>query len=177
MHRFALLCALAFAGLACQSNAPAGEAKPSPNGPLRVGYTDYRSDQVLELVNESHTGRVEQYSKVGESANRKVQSDEIMDALIEHLDEQGFAKLAQPGHSPTKGDGRWLWSIEIERARGPSFVAVPPGLTAAEIKPYIAIKAAFVETYNATYGLQAVKVKAGETPFKAPEPPKSVKQQ
>jgi hypothetical protein len=99
-----------------------------------------------------------------------------MDALIEHLDGQGFAKLAQPGHAPAKSDGHWLWSIEIERAKGASFVAVPPGLSATDVKPYLAIKAAFVETYNATYGLQAVKLKAGETPFKAPDPPKNVKQ-
>jgi hypothetical protein len=176
MHRFALASALSLLSLACQSSSSSGEPQPSPNGPLRVAYTDYRSAQVLELVNESHTGRVEQYSKTSESANRKVQSDEIVDALIEHLDDEGYTKLSQVGHAPSKGDGRWLWSIEIERTGGSTFVAMPAGLTPEQKTPYRAMWDSFLATYNATYGLQAVKVKAGETPFKAPDPPKSVKQ-
>jgi hypothetical protein len=176
MHRIALYCALALLSFACQSSASSGEPKPSPNGPLCVAYTDYRSAQKLELVNESHTGRVEQYSKVGETANRKVQSDDIVDALIEHLDDEGYSKLAQAGHAPAKGDGRWLWSLEIERASGTTYVAMPSGLSTEQKAPYRALWDAFLATYNATYGLQAVKVKAGETPFKAPEPPKNVKQ-
>ena len=176
MHRTVLCCALALLAQACQSSSSSGEPKPSPNGPLLVSYTDYRSAQVLELVNESHTGRVEQYSKTSDSANRKVQSDEIVDALIEHLDDEGYSKLSQAGHAPSKGDGRWLWSIEIERTGGSTYVAMPAGLTPEQKAPYRALWDSFLATYNATYGLQAVKVKTGETPFKAPDPPKNVKQ-
>ena len=175
MQRLTLPCALALLSLACQSTATTGTPKPSPNGPVCIAYNDYRSAQTLELVNESHTGRVEQYSKVGESANRKVQSDEIVDALLDHLGKQGYGKLAQAGHAPVNGENHWLWSLAVERSSGVSFVAMPSGLTTEQKQPYRVLWDAFLATYNATYGLQSVKVKQGETPFKAPEPPAHAK--
>lgn len=176
MLRLLAICTTLFVATACQSADTAKATKPSANGAVFVAYTDYRSSQRLELVNESHTSRVDQYSKVGTNANRKVQSDEIVDALVEHFDQKGFGKLAQQGHAPEQGNGRWLWSIELETAKGLSFIARPSGISVEEQAPYRDIAQAFIATYNSTYGLQAVKVNPGETPFKAPDPPKSVKQ-
>ena len=52
-------------------------------GAWRVGLRDYRTGRNFELVNETHTSRVEQYSTLRDNADRKVQSDEIVAKRVE----------------------------------------------------------------------------------------------
>lgn len=167
MLRSCLLAAAGLLAVACSSAPPSNPDAPSE--PLRVGYVDYRNQTVLELVNTAHTDRLEQYSQVRESASRKVQSNEVMQALVEFLDQNGFPELAQPGRAPAQADERVLWSLELERGGAASHVTYPAGLPADQKRRYGLLWQAFLDTYNSTYSLQAVKVKAGETPFQAPE--------
>jgi hypothetical protein len=104
----ALAClALALAPLAACASAPA-EARPQ-----RVAFVDYRNGTHLELVNETHTGRVEQYSEVRADASRKVQTDEVMQGLVEVLRERGFDRQARPGPAPRASDGQAVMALEI----------------------------------------------------------------
>ena len=159
--------------LAACSSAP---RQPDGSGEaLRVGYIDYRNQTVLELVSTAHTDRLEQYSQIRANASRKVQSDEVMTALVEYLDDNGFGELAQPGPAPFQGDGHSVWSLEIERPGGLSHVTYPIGLPADQKQRYGLLWQTFLDTYNATYSLQAVEMKPGATLFEPPTGPKKRK--
>lgn len=157
-----------FAG--CASSG--GSSARADGRALRVTFVDYRTSQRLELVNEAHTSRLEQYSEIRNDAMRKVQSDEVMGALVDYLYDEGFAERATPGPMTPGGGGRLLWGLEIVEGDGePSHVTETKGLTAAEKQDLRQLSFAFLSTYNATYGAQAVEVQAGQSPFKAPERP------
>jgi hypothetical protein len=156
----------------CTSTSRAGEPAAKSGIPLRISWRDYRGGQLLELVNESHTDRLEQYSKLRESAGRKVQTDDVMAAMVDHMQTGGYAKLWLPGSAPAAGAGAWFWSLEVEGPKGVSFIAEGANTPVEDKRPRRELRDAFIELYNNTYSLQAVKVKEGETPFSAPEPGK-----
>jgi hypothetical protein len=154
----------------CTSSGSGGVASDVKEGdPLRISYISYRDAPTLELVNEAHTGRLEQYSEVRANANRKVQTDEVMVALVEALYDYGFGDYEHPGSAPAPGsvDG-FAWALQIEGPNGPTHVLAGPGLEAKEKEALLRYAAAFVDTYNATYGLQAVQLQPGATPFDHP---------
>lgn len=163
----ALLSLLALAGCA------SGPASGGPARPQRVAWVDYRSNVRLELVNETHTGRVEQYSttrKLDEAA-RKVQTDEIMSGLIEVLNEEGFAQQARPGPMPLGSDGQGVMALEIDDAGAIEHVMAWRGMPAEERTAILRMAQNFAELYNATYGLQAVEMGLDESPFENPVGP------
>lgn len=166
--RLAALVAAACAA-ACVSSRGAGGG--SADRPLRVAYHDLRSGQRLALVNEAHTDRVALYSELRGDAGTKVGTNEVVAALVEFLDERGFADLALEGAPPSTADPSWLWTLEVQDSSSSRFVAMPRGLTAQQKVPYQQVWAAFLDTYNATYGLQAVEPERGREVFQA-EPKK-----
>jgi hypothetical protein len=135
---------------------------------LRVAYVSYNSGQRLELVSEGHTSRLEQYSEVRADASTKVQTTEVMGGLIEVLEKNGFGKYAQAGHLPTDGAGRIAWALEVEAPGDARHVLAHPGLPPAEVKDLQRYLAAFLDVYNATYGLQRVESEPGQEVFKNP---------
>lgn len=137
-------------------------------GPLRVSHVDYRSERVLELVNEAHTARLEQYSEVRANANRKVQTNDLMAGLVEILYDHDFGEYEHVGPAPSAGVGPWAWAIEIDRPNGVTHVLAGPGLPDKEKKALRQYAAAFLDTYNATYSLQAVEVDVDDSPFQNP---------
>lgn len=168
---FCLTLAVLLASLlaACQSASAAGDDKPGI--PTRISWRDYRVEQLLELVNEAHTDRLEQYSEGREDANRKVQSDEIVAALVEHMRSGKYAAFWQPGPAPTAPDGSSMWSLEIEDQSGTFSLVEHTGLALEDKRARRELRQAFIDTYNLTYSLQAVKVKEGESPFSDPTQP------
>lgn len=162
--------ALVLLGLTgCSSTSGDGDGDGGAKGePLRVTYHSFNTGQELELVSEAHTTRLEQYSEVRADANRKVQTDEVMQALVKVLDDYGFYKYAQEGSFPAEGAGRYAWALQIERPDGAVHVLAHPGLSPEAVKDLQRYMIAFVDTYNATYGLQAVDVEPGEEVFKTP---------
>lgn len=163
----ALLGLLALAGCA-SSSAAQGPARPQ-----RVSWIDYRSNVRLELVNETHTGRVEQYStkrKLEESA-RKVQTDEVVGGLIEVLKQEGFAKQARPGPMPLGSDGQSVMALEIDDGGAIEHVVAWRGMPADDRAAILGMAQNFADLYNATYGLQAVEVGLDESPFENPVGP------
>jgi hypothetical protein len=157
--------ALALGPLLSCASAPV-EARPQ-----RVAFLDYRNGTHLELVNETHTGRVEQYSTVRGDASRKVQTDEVMQGLVEVLRKRGFDSLARPGPAPRASDGQGVMALEIADGERVEHVLGWRGMPADERAELLALTQNFVDLYNETYGLQAVDVKQGDTPFENPVGP------
>ena len=160
-----LLALLPLAG--CASNS----ASSGPARPQRVAWIDYRSNVRLELVNETHTGRVEQYSSTRKDASRKVQTDEVMSGLIEVLRDEGFGKQARSGPMPLGSDGRSVMALEIDDNGAIEHVVAWKGMPARERTAILSMAQNFADLYNATYGLQAVDVGLDESPFENPVGP------
>lgn len=163
---------VAFLGGGCSSNPAVTKAGA---GAWRVGLRDYRSGRNFELVNESHTSRVEQYSKLRDNADRKVQSDEIVAELVGWLESEGFGKLAQAGTAPSEAGGDRVWVLEVQGPTGPRHVLVTKSVSQDDYAICRKLKAGFLDIYNATYAGQAKEMQEGETPFLAPEPPKRLR--
>lgn len=141
--------------------------------PQRVAWVDYRSKVLLELVNESHTDRLEQYSTVRSrsEASRKVQTDEVMAELLAVLREGGFEKRARPGAMPRGGDGQSVMALEIDDDGRISHVLAWRGMPADDRQAILGMAQNFADLYNATYGLQAVEMGLDESPFENPVGP------
>lgn len=173
-----LLIALTFAATllaacASSSSSKAGVAAGSGKTGKSISMTlvDYRSGTRLELVNASHTDPVEQYSTARADASRKVQTDDLMDGLWDYLRDQGFERDAKNGNAPTVtpgAKGGYRWSLQVTRPEGTSYVGEADNAADKDRKRLLVFKKAFVDTYNATQGWQAVKVQPGEQPFRGP---------
>jgi hypothetical protein len=133
---------------------------------VRVLVLSYRSQQRFELVNESHTDRVELYSEKRASAATKVQTDEVLDALLEHMREQGFFRFAEESPAPQAGGASITRAIELESPEGTWSFVVGPGSPEEQRLAFDRCFAAFLDLYNATYQLQSVD--PGWTPPGAP---------
>jgi hypothetical protein len=160
---------LCLALAACSSPSSDEEGKEGPS--LRVTYLSYTTGQRLELVSEGHTSRLEQYSEVRADASRKVQTNEIMVGLVEILDDYGFDDYAVDGPLPPLGIGGGAtstWALEVDGPDGARHVLAHPGLSPEAARDLQRYMLAFVDTYNATYGLQAVEAAPGEEVFKTP---------
>lgn len=164
----AILSLLALAGCSTSTAADSGPARPQ-----RVAWVDYRSKVRLELVNETHTDRVEQYSAVRSraEASRKVQTDEVMTELLKVLHEQGFEKHALPGAMPLQGDAQSVMALEIDDNGRISYVVAWRGMPKEDREAILGMAQNFAELYNATYGLQAVELGPEESPFENPVGP------
>jgi hypothetical protein len=164
-------------GLALACSSPSPDEAGADGPALRVTYLSYTTGQRLELVSEGHTSRLEQYSEVRADASRKVQTNEIMVGLVEILDDYGFGDYAVDGPLPpagigggaSGGAGAYTWALEVEGPDGTRHVLAHPGLTPEAARDLQRYMLAFVDTYNATYGLQAVESAPGEDVFKTPE--------
>ncbi|MCY3003896.1 MAG: hypothetical protein NTV21_19035 [Planctomycetota bacterium] len=144
-------------------------------GAWRVGLRDYRTGRNFELVNETHTSRVEQYSTLRDNADRKVQSDEIVAELVGWLESEGFGSLAQTGAAPTEKSAERVWVLEVQGPDGPRHLLVTKSTTPESYAVCRKLKAGFLDIYNATYAGQAKQMAEGETPFLAPELPKRLR--
>jgi hypothetical protein len=162
-----LLCFLV--GLLACACASSSKSAATPGEPQRIQLVTYARPMRFELVNLTHTGRLEQYStKVKrDEANRKVQTDELLAALVEWMDDNGFRRLSRPGRAPTTAIEGVAWALEIERPQGVAHVLLTTSMAPQDVKDCVTLKNGFLETFNATYGLQAVEVKPGEVPFQA----------
>jgi hypothetical protein len=131
-----------------------------PHGdPLAVRFTDFRSNLRLELVNESRIDPTEQYSQKKKAAESmtKVGHDEVVAALVERLESQGFFKFAQPGPAPAAGAGAWTMSLELERKDGLRHMAIGNASSAKEREVFGLCRTDFATLYNGILGLQSVE--------------------
>lgn len=132
---------------------------------MRVTLRNYDAAQLFELVSESHTSRVEYYSQVREDAARKIQSDEVMDALLDELGAQGFEEFAHPGRAPTQKSEVISQSLEIEHGDTTEHWIVGKGSSPVERQRFRECMLAFVQIYNLTASYQALENPQGSQIF------------
>lgn len=161
-----LLAPLAGASLALGSCSSTRTDAPAALGvPVRVRVTSYRSGQAFELVNETHTDRVELYSSKRTSAETKVQTDEVMDELLAQMRRSGFFDAAEPGLAPAASVAGLTRAIEVETPEGSWHLLMGTGTEPREQEVFETCFAGFLDLYNATYQLQSVEpTRAGIQP-------------
>lgn len=153
------------AGLgACSSSRSKPEVEPMA---IRVTWRDYRTGNLLELVSQSHTSKLELYSQKRDDAARKVQEDLYMQGLLEFLQLEGFDGQASAGRAPREGRDLWTQSIEVDRDGDVRHAAVGPRTPAAERMVFQKCLQGFLELYNATQAFQTVEPEEGTSPFKS----------
>lgn len=156
-----------------RSSTTAADGTTAPRGEaIRMTVRDYRSSARFELVSQALVGALEQYSTLAPDASRKVQDDELMTALRDYLEGEGWSELAQRGKAPELTDGAKAWTLEVEDARGARFVLATPETPKADMQRMRALLDAVLATYNETQGWQAVDIKArtGEDYFQRQQP-------
>ncbi len=134
-----------------------------------VALQDFRNARRFTLLDDATHSRVEQYSEVRAEANTKILTAEVMDALTEYLRSNGFDELGRAGRLPDSAGTGVAWGLELREGDRVSHVlGYPPGLTGEQQQTLRALRVAFLETFNHVYSMQAVELKPGESPFKAP---------
>lgn len=168
--RTVLLLLLACVPALATGCASAGDSAADPGSyePVRITFRQYKNGVVFELVNEAHTDRVELYSQVRETADRKVTTDEVADELLHHFDDLHWKRYAAPGPAPESLEGA-LFALEVERDGQIEHVIEHAGEETATRTDLRLMIQGFLNIYNATWGAQAMKVEPGEDPFKRPE--------
>ena len=88
--------------------------------PVRVTYLAFASGKKFELVNESHTNPHEYYSKKVpiEQAYVKIQSDEVVQALLDRLQDQGAVGRARAGAAQLYPIGSKAQALEFQMDGG-----------------------------------------------------------
>jgi hypothetical protein len=117
----------------------------------------------FELLNETHTNRVELYSTARANANVKVQTDEVLDEVLVHFARLGLNERTQSGSAPPSSSAS-LSSVEIEVAGNTTHLAVGSGSSVEDRTLYTQCFQTFLLVYNQTYQLQSVEHQPGWSP-------------
>lgn len=159
-HRPGLLRACALVALGFLAALPAcsstGGSLDAVGTPARIRFVSGRSLQTFELVNETHTGRVELYSATRENADTKVQEDEVVDEVLDYFKNLGLFERTQPGVAPPAG-GAYSSTLEIDVAGNPVHFAIGQGSSTEDRTLFAQCLSAFLVIYNETYQLQSVE--------------------
>jgi len=131
----------------------------------RVALRDFQGGQDFKLVSETHTDRVDLYSTPRKDASCKVQSDEVMHALIERLEDTGLAKYGKEGRGPSRGGAVVTRSLEVEVAGRARHWLVGTGTLAEERLAFLECMNDFVGVYNITQSFQAIRNTSGTEVF------------
>ncbi len=162
-HRVLGLAAAIFAVSFFVSCASSG--KSHRGTPVLVAYINPKRGENFELVNSSHTDRVQLYSesRSRDEAMRKVTSDELMDALLERFEQLEFDKYALAGQSTAEGP-----ALEVVVGGSHRSIVWEKEDTLEEKRAWQACLTSFLDLYNSVYGLQSVEISEGEDPFARP---------
>ena len=176
-YRSALAIAL-FLAAGCA--APARDGLGATAGsPARVSLQDHRTGGRLTLVNDAHlerTGvaganaaerRAAYYSTTRRDAATKVTTDEVMDALLDHFEQEGFGRAALAGAAQA-GDAAVSQSLEVVVDGQARHMLGRRGMALEPARTFRTCRDAFVELYNQTYQLQSVETRPGEPIFQPP---------
>ena len=166
--RLVLAALLATACTSTGDDAPT-DAAAVAGPPTQVTWHLFKTGQVIALVNEAHTDRVELYSQVREEAGPKVTTDAIMDGLVDFfVDEQHFDEHAQPGPAPTAGTEQYSQAIELRVDDDVSHMLLGPSSTPEQRETFNACAEAVMTIWNWTYQAQAVQNEQGKDIFVQP---------
>ena len=169
---FALLaCLLASCGSTSSSTQSGGGERLSmkDGAPARVTFVEYRGPLRMNLVNEAHTDPVSLYSEKRATANTKVLSNEVMEAMLEHFEDMGFERYAQSGYAPARPAQGDLQSIEIEKDGETLFLVNGAGTSAPARESFRECRKAFLQIQQLTKQAQVVNQSDAREVFKTPK--------
>jgi hypothetical protein len=166
LQRLRVLLVLAACALAACASSPSGGAKVGSGAAVLVTLRDYERGTQLELASESHTSRVEYYSQTRQGAARKIQTDPIMEALLEELERQGLKDHLRQGRAPAVGGGDVIrWGLELERGGTRAHWLIGPGSSADDWRAFQQCRDTFLQLYNITVSYQTVQNPDGKAFF------------
>lgn len=145
--------------------AAGGAEREDGSAALLVTLHDFKKDQRFELASESHTDRVEYYSKTRSDAVRKVQTDEVMDAFVDELGRLGFDAHEKSGRAPSARGGVIVYGLEVERGGSASHWLIGSGSAPGEIEAFRSCGKTFLDLYNITLSFQTVENPRGRELF------------
>ncbi|MEM7308062.1 MAG: hypothetical protein AAF682_15390 [Planctomycetota bacterium] len=167
IQRIALLAFVALSVLAAGcSSTGGGSGGSGESRSLSVSLIGYGSAP-FTLVSESNTSRVELYSAKRTDASTKVQTDEVMIALYEHLEDLGYEGYANPGSAPREGSGALGFNraIEVVHEGQSSWWPLRADSGADERTAFATALKDFLDIYNLTHGFQSVTNEGGDGLF------------
>lgn len=154
--------------LACAGSPSTRTGSRSDSGVL-VALRNFKSGERFELAGESHTDRVEYYSGVRGDAARKVQTDEIMSALLGELERLGFDAHARPGRAPAIDTSEVIrWGLDVVGPTGDRHWLIGTGSTPTDWKDFQKCRDTFLQLYNITVSYQTVQNTEGKQFFEDP---------
>ena len=137
----------------CASSGSGGSSEPRP---IAVSLNGYAAAP-FQLVSESHTSRVDLYSAELDTASTKVLNDEVMIALVEHLEDLGFREYARPGHAPQADPRSNLSkSIQVVENGRSSWWPLTQSADVKELKGFQTAMQDFLQLYNVAQSWQSV---------------------
>ena len=148
-----------------------GPTEDSHFGNVLIQFRDFRAGGArLTLANEAAINRVDYYSTMRDEAGVKVGSDEIMNALVEVFDNEGFWDSARLSDAPTATNAseggvplHGVLTVEANGKKG--WITFRKGLTIKELELFQTCSQAFVAIYNNTAGYQRINNPEGEALF------------
>jgi hypothetical protein len=145
----------------------ASTSSTDPDLTLRVTLKDYMGGNRFELVSQSQDERVAYYSQVRGSADRKFQTHEVMDALVNELERQGFTDFSQAGGAPSQGGAVITRALEIQKGDEVQHWVVGQGSEQDERAQFLGCVDTFVQLYNLTQSFQAIRNEKGSELFES----------
>ena len=143
---------------ACSSTGNSGGS--GETRAVSVTLLGYGSDP-FQLVSDSHTSRVDLYSTETRNPSTKVQDDDVMIAMVEHLDELGFNDFARPGSAPADGGRAFSRAIQVDVEGTRAWWPLTAGAGQSEIRNFNTAIRDFLALYNLTAGYQSVQNELG----------------
>ncbi len=160
-------------GLGLGACASGGKHPSAEGQPASVTFTDYRSGLRFTIVNETHTDRVELYSRSvkASQANTKVATDEVLDALFERMGKLGFFRDASSGSAPSGGSANSIQALEVESREGAYHMVQGRGATDGGAKVFRDVRAAVLEVHANIFQAQSIDLLPEDGPlFEGPRP-------
>jgi len=154
---------LALTGCASAPAAPL-EAK------LLLALKNYETGQRFELASESHTDRVTYYSSERADAARKIQTDEVMLALVEELERLDYGAHAREGRAPDSAHETMRWALELSSGPRTLNWSIGTGNAREDWLAFQKCRDTFLELYNVTVSFQTVQNQQGRGYFQEPQP-------
>lgn len=152
---FVALALLAFVP-ACSSSS--ASAEPTSKGPVEVRYRALAKNVTFGIVNASHTDRTDLYSTKQplDKATTKVSPDEVVDAMVEYFQQQGYFDIALTGTAPEIPPPGATQILSLTLPDGAYYAVLRSGVTLDFAAKFQACAKALQDVYNNTLQLQAV---------------------
>jgi hypothetical protein len=160
------LCALALAACISAGSDSGRSTEPRRVSVSLIGY----GSSPFRIVSESHTRRVDLYSSVSASPSTKVQTDDVVVALVEHLEELGFESYSHRGKAPDQVTHAFTHGFEVLDEGASAWWPLTAAAGPTELKNFNTAVRDFLDLYNLTASYQRVDNEVGSDYFQRKRP-------